>query len=180
MNKIQSIVLIFTMGISLLMGGVVAVQAGNAMQNAMQPVAFLPAISRPLPYYLNAFEAEVIQLVNNERVKNGCSALSPNPFLRQAAYLHSRDMGDNLFFDHTGSDGSNFVTRARRAGYGGSPRGENIAAGYGSPAAVMSGWMNSTGHRNNILSCTTTEIGVGYYQAGQGYGHYWTQVFGRD
>lgn len=150
-----------------------------AQNGPMIPRAYLPAVSRPMPAFLHPYEAEVIQLVNAERQKAGCGPLVPNPFLRQAAYLHSKDMGDNGFFSHKGSNGSTFSQRARQAGYQGSPRGENIAGGYGSPASVMNGWMNSSGHRSNILNCGSDEIGVGYYYAGQGYGHYWTQVFGR-
>ncbi len=149
----------------------------QADELALQPAVYLPYVSYSP---LHPFEAEVIRLVNLERDEAGCQPLTLNAHLHEAAFLHSKDMGDNGYFSHTGRDGSSFSQRARRAGYTGSPRGENIAAGYGSPASVMNGWMKSTGHRNNILNCNSTEIGVGYYYAGKGYGHYWTQVFGRD
>lgn len=153
----------------------------SSFQQALEADFFLymPLAFRPEADFLTPFEAQVVTLVNIERSKAGCGPLEANPYLRQAAFLHSKDMGDYLYFSHTGRDGSSFVTRAQRAGYPGSPRGENIAAGYGSPTSVMNGWMNSTGHRNNILNCSSNEIGVGYYAAGQGYGSYWTQVFGR-
>ncbi|MEM7798421.1 MAG: CAP domain-containing protein [Chloroflexota bacterium] len=125
------------------------------------------------------FELEVIRLVNEERAEAGCNPVTAEPALRLAAYSHSKDMGDNLYFSHTGLNGSRFWDRAEDAGYTGFASGENIAAGYGSPASVMNAWMNSDGHRNNILNCRHTEIGVGHYVAGQGYNNYWTQVFGR-
>ncbi len=153
--------------------------AGRADLEAASGFVYLPLIGRPPLANMTPFEAEVVSLANIERAKAGCSPLDPNPALREAAFLHSKDMGDFGYFSHTGRDGSSFVTRAQRAGYTGSPRGENIAAGYSSPASVMAAWMNSSGHRANILNCSSNEIGVGYYRAGKGYVHYWTQVFGR-
>lgn len=180
MNKKQAVCCVVTLLFASWLGWVVSPPAAIAVEAALDQTVYIPIANRALPAFLNAFEAEVIDLVNEERLKVGCPGLNANPHLRQAAFLHSQDMGDNGFFSHTGSNGSNFVQRAQQAGYGGSPRGENIAAGYGSPAAVMSGWMNSTGHRNNILNCNSSEIGVGYYYTDQGYGHYWTQVIGRE
>ena len=104
-----------------------------------------------------------------------------------AARGHSRDLADNEFFNHVGSDGPGFVERIQRAGYTSiCAAGENIAAGQTSPAAVVSAWMNSDGHRANILSNKFRDIGVGYvYEADDtypggyyGYTHYWTQEFG--
>ena len=77
------------------------------------------------------------------------------------------------YFSHTGLDGSSPGDRARAAGFSGGGIGENIAAGYGSPEAVMAGWMNSSGHRANILNCGYRLLGVGY--AAQG--NHWTQMF---
>lgn len=145
--------------------------------SAVTPEVFLPLISDD---FMLPFEMQVLDLVNIERAKAGCGPVRADRALRQAAYLHSKDMGDNGYFSHTGRDGSSFSQRARRAGYTGSPRGENIAAGYTSPSSVMNGWMNSSGHRNNILNCNSNELGVGYYWVNKGYRHYWTQVFGRE
>ncbi|MEM9774023.1 MAG: CAP domain-containing protein [Chloroflexota bacterium] len=131
--------------------------------------------------FMSEEEATVLDLVNSERENAGCGPLEANPFLRSAAFLHSQDMAVNRYFDHTALDGSRFWDRADRAGYQGFAAGENIAAGYGSPESVMNGWMNSSGHRANILNCSHTEIGIGYYfDSGSPYRRYWTQVFGRD
>ncbi|MEU6214937.1 CAP domain-containing protein [Streptomyces sp. NPDC047023] len=117
---------------------------------------------------------EVLSLVNQERAKAGCSAVSINAKLTTAAQKHSEDQAAHRNMSHTGSDGSDVGQRITRAGYQWSTYGENVAYGYSSPAQVMSGWMNSSGHRANILNCNFKEIGIGLAQPG----NYWTQVFG--
>ncbi len=117
---------------------------------------------------------QILTLVNEERAAAGCAALSLDGSLTAAATAHSLDMAAQGYFSHTGLDGSQPWDRARAAGYGSSGIGENIAAGYGSAEAVMSGWMNSSGHRANILNCGYRHLGVGY--AAQG--NHWTQLFG--
>ncbi len=102
----------------------------------------------------------------------------------EAARQHSTDMGVNDVWSHTGSDGSSPGDRISAAGYGSSHWGENIAAGHNSPEAVMNTWMNSPGHRENMLTCAFQHIGVGYhYQINDGgtygYRYYWTQIFAR-
>lgn len=129
------------------------------------------------------FEEDVLRLVNQRRAtgadcgSNGtfspAAALTMNPALRCAARIHSTDMGTRQFFDHTNPDGENPGVRLARAGYDASTWGENIAFGYGSPQAVVDGWMQSDGHCANIMRPNFTEIGVGY-----GTGDLWTQVFG--
>ena len=90
------------------------------------------------------FEAEVISLVNQERARYGLYPLVLNNALTMAARGHSRDMADNDFFNHVGSDGSGFVERIQRAGYTSiCAAGENIAAGQTSPSAVVSAWMTA-------------------------------------
>ncbi|WP_250005873.1 CAP domain-containing protein [Actinoplanes sp. M2I2] len=126
-----------------------------------------------------AYETEVVKLTNVERTARGCTALRIDSRLVTAARAHSTDMVKAGFFDHTGSDGSNFVTREVRAGY---PKrdaaAENIAYGYKTPQQVVTAWMNSTGHRKNILNCASTAVGVGLaYKSGT---PYWTQNFGRN
>jgi uncharacterized protein YkwD len=97
-----------------------------------------------------------------------------------AAQMHSEDMACNNYFSHTGLDGSTVGGRSTRQGYGWSFVGENIGAGYSSPEAVVQGWMNSPGHRANILSPDYTEIGIGYaFSADSDYGTYWTAVFAK-
>lgn len=125
-------------------------------------------------------EDQVTVLVNQERSKAGCGAVRTDARLRTAARGHSADMAENDYFSHTAQDGSTFVDRAAAAGY---PRaqagGENIAMGYRTPAEVMDGWMNSEGHRANILNCGFKAIGVGLVRDSGGT-RYWTQVFGRS
>ncbi|WP_224373019.1 CAP domain-containing protein [Hyalangium versicolor] len=134
------------------------------------------------------FENQVLTLVNQRRAAGGsCGGVSKPPVaaltldtrLRCAARKHSKDMGDNNFFSHTGSNGSAFSQRITSAGYTWRAAAENIGAGYATPAAAVTGWMNSTGHCNNIMNGTYKHLGVGYYnKAGSTYRHYWTQDFG--
>ncbi|MFG3009695.1 CAP domain-containing protein [Streptomyces cinerochromogenes] len=118
--------------------------------------------------------AEILQLVNAERAKAGCQALTINPALTKAAQAHSEDMASHQNMSHTGSDGSNPGDRITAAGYTWSSYGENVAYGYSTAEQVMAGWMTSPGHRANILNCGFKEIGVGLAQPGS----YWTQDFG--
>lgn len=122
-----------------------------------------------------AIENEVVRLTNVERAKAGCGPLKHDAQLREAAYGHSADMSAKNYFDHTSKDGRSFSDRITAAGYTWRAAAENIAKGYSTAQAVVQGWMNSDGHRRNILNCTYTDIGVGYVAAG---GPYWTQDFG--
>lgn len=117
--------------------------------------------------------ARVVQLVNSERGKVGCAPLTVNAKLTQAAQAHSEDMAAHRTMSHTGSDGSSPGERITAAGYAWQTYGENVAYGYTTPESVMTGWMNSPGHRANILNCAFKEIGVGYAQPD----NYWTQDF---
>lgn len=116
----------------------------------------------------------VLVLVNAERAKAGCAPLTENAKLTKAAQDHSQDMADHQNMSHTGSDGSSMSDRLSRVGYAYRSAGENVAAGYTSPESVMDGWMNSAGHKANILNCGFKEIGIGLAQPG----YYWTQDFG--
>ncbi|MEU8527681.1 sigma-70 family RNA polymerase sigma factor [Streptomyces sp. NPDC048629] len=118
---------------------------------------------------------QVIALVNSERSKAGCGPVTGNDLLHKAARGHSDDMAARDFFDHTNPDGDGPGERITAAGYRWSTYGENIAMGQRTPAQVMDSWMNSPGHRANILNCAFKEIGIGVHDAG---GPYWTQVFG--
>jgi uncharacterized protein YkwD len=122
-----------------------------------------------------AAEAEVLKLVNQERAKVGCSPVTPNGPLRKLAEAFSEDMAARNFFDHTDPDGKDPWQRA--AGLGITDLGgENIARGQATPQDVMDAWMNSPGHRANILNCDFTTLGVGVH-FGSG-GPWWTQDFG--
>jgi len=122
-----------------------------------------------------AAEAEVLKLVNEERAKVGCSAVSANSALRELAEAFSDDMAARDFFDHTDPDGLSPWDRADKAGIT-DLGGENIARGQADAAAVMEAWMNSPGHKANILNCDFKTLGVGVH-LGTG-GPWWTQDFG--
>ncbi|GAQ54319.1 CAP domain-containing protein [Streptomyces acidiscabies] len=119
--------------------------------------------------------AQVLVLVNEERAKVGCSALSANSALADLAQKFSEDMAARGFFDHTDPDGKSPWDRAAAAGIT-DLAGENIARGQGDAAAVMDAWMNSPGHKANILNCDFKTLGVGVH-FGSG-GPWWTQDFG--
>jgi len=125
------------------------------------------------------FESEVIQLINQERGKEGFPPLAEQSQLTQAARLHSQDMGCNQFFSHVSPTAGDVTTRVSAQGYSFSAIGENIAAGQTTPASVVQAWMNSTGHRANILNGSYTQIGVGYaYLGGENAGVFWTLLVG--
>ncbi len=128
------------------------------------------------------FELEVIRLTNLERTSRGLAPLKRNTNLTNAARAHNQDMITNNFFSHTGSNGSSSSQRACAHGYtpygwGSCYAGENIAAGYATPAGAITGWMNSAGHRANILNGNYREIGVGHATGGS-WGNYWTMDLG--
>lgn len=132
------------------------------------------------------FEHSVLHLTNLEREQNGVPPLRWHDQLAAAAEGHCIDMANQDYFDHTSLDGRSPWDRIRAEGYDFLAAGENIAAGYATPAEVMVGWMNSPGHRANILSADFNEMGVGYffesndtYPGPVGYRHYWGQNFGR-
>jgi uncharacterized protein YkwD len=127
---------------------------------------------------LGDFEVEVLRLTNAARQDEGCSALRMDSKLRTAARRHSNDMARFGYMSHTGHDGSGPAQRIRAAGYQITGAwAENIARGYPSPAAVMDGWLNSPGHRANIVNCSLRAIGVGVVRSTGGR-LYWTQDFG--
>ncbi|MEM8926177.1 MAG: M12 family metallopeptidase [Actinomycetota bacterium] len=130
-----------------------------------------------------AVQQEILALVNQERAAvPNCPALQLNAQLNVAADAHSEDMLANDYFSHTDLQGGKPWDRAAAAGYGGRGIGENIALGYRSAADVMNGWMNSPGHRANILNCSYRDLGVGYANGGASSRGarpiYWTQLFG--
>ncbi|WP_436494476.1 CAP domain-containing protein [Actinokineospora sp. HUAS TT18] len=130
----------------------------------------------PVPAGTDPAESEVLTIVNAERSKAGCGPLRWHDTLALAARKHSADMAANNYFDHESLDGRSPFDRMKAEGYakGG---GENIAAGQSTPKSVMESWMNSPGHRANILNCDFKELGVGMAKGGS-YRIYWTQAFG--
>lgn len=119
------------------------------------------------------FEQEVIRLVNEIRKEKGLSPLTYDWQLARVARIKSQDMKDNRYFSHTSPIYGSPFQMMRDFGISYRTAGENIAKGYATPQAVVNAWMNSSGHRANILSASFTKIGVGYVPGG----HYWTQMF---
>lgn len=137
-----------------------------------------PAVAGPAESVLTA--------INAARAKAGCGALRINPKLAAAAKSHARAMAEQNFFAHAGKDGSRFSARIAGQGYSYRSAAENIAAGQETAGEVVSGWLQSAGHRRNILDCGMSETGIAVvYQAddrplrGSRYPlrYYWVQVF---
>jgi uncharacterized protein YkwD len=114
--------------------------------------------------------------VNAERATAGCGAVAREDRLTVAARGHSADMAARGYFSHTTPEGVEFATRITQAGYVWRGAGENIAKGYRTPQQVMTGWMNSAGHKANILNCGFRDLGVGVAAAADGT-LLWTQDF---
>lgn len=156
MNKLAVLALAFSAAFS-----------GQAMAVVAAPVVTI-----------DAFEADVLSLVNIERAKEGLSALAFDARLQAAAEAHSLDMATNSCFQHNSCDGTDWATRIFSY-YPSGGIGENVAAGYLTPDAVVNAWMGSDGHRMNILNASYQGIGIGYvYSPGSVYPTYWTQDFG--
>lgn len=122
---------------------------------------------------VTAYEQEVIRLVNEIRAENGLKALTYDWELSRVARYKSQDMKDNGYFSHTSPVYGTPFQMIKNFGISYRSAGENIAKGYSTPQAVVNGWMNSSGHRANILNANYTHIGVGYVASG----NYWTQMF---
>ncbi len=117
---------------------------------------------------------QVVNLVNAERAKAGLPALQMQTGINNAASVRAREIKRQ--FSHTRPDGSSFSTALTQQGVSYNRSGENIAYGQRTPEAVMEGWMNSSGHRANILNASFRNIGVGLYQDENGVKH-WVQLF---
>ena len=122
---------------------------------------------------VDAYEREVVRLVNLERAKAGVSPLEYDWQLSRVARYKSEDMQKNKYFSHTSPTYGSPFNMMKSFGISYKTAGENIARGYQTPSAVVNGWMNSKGHRANILNSSFTHIGVGYVASG----NYWTQMF---
>lgn len=120
-----------------------------------------------------SFEAEVVRLVNAIRRESGLGELGLNWELSRVARYKSQDMADNFYFSHTSPTYGSPFQMIRAFGLTYRTAGENIAYGYPTPQAVVNSWMNSEGHRKNILNPSFTQIGVGYVSQG----NHWTQMF---
>lgn len=120
------------------------------------------------------FAEQVVELVNQERTKAGLSAVTLDQNIASAALVRAKEIETS--FSHTRPNGSKFSTALTEQGVTFKGAGENIAWGQKSPEAVIQAWMNSEGHRANILNKNFTKIGVGYYQNAAGH-NFWTQLF---
>jgi uncharacterized protein YkwD len=138
----------------------------------------VPALAGAGPDNAAAQTARVLELTNVERARAGVPPLVLSIQLSEAAQQYSDVLATDACFAHTCGPVPDMVQRDAQAGYTGwTAVGENIAAGYPSPEAVVSGWMASPGHRANILNPDYRELGVGLSSGGK-YGAYWTQEFG--
>ena len=120
-----------------------------------------------------SYEKQVVELVNEQRAAYGLNPLTLSSKLSDVARLKSQDMHDNNYFSHTSPTYGSPFDMMKTFGISYRTAGENIAKGYATPQAVVTAWMNSEGHRANILNANYTTIGVGYVASG----NYWTQEF---
>jgi uncharacterized protein YkwD len=148
----------------------------SAAPTSPVPTSPVPGPTGAQPSGNAAFEAEVVKLVNTERATAGCPAVTVDDRLTTAARAHSADMATRNYFSHTTPEGVEFATRITQAGYRWSGAGENIAKGQRTPQEVMTSWMNSAGHKANILNCGFKNLGVGVAADATG-ALLWTQDF---
>ncbi|MDR4888281.1 CAP domain-containing protein [Fredinandcohnia sp. QZ13] len=140
-----------------------------------QPATQQPATPAPAPATggVSNFERQVIDLTNAQRKKNGLPALQMDTALSKVAKTKANDMQQKNYFSHTSPTYGSPFDMMRDFGVSYKTAGENIAKGQTSPEAVVNAWMNSEGHRKNILNANFTHIGVGH----QASGNYWSQMF---
>src|SRR5262252_7092823 len=130
-------------------------------------LSFPVGLATAAPRDDTGFTTRVLELTNAERQKAGLAPLALNALLGAAARSYSQILATSGCFEHTCGPVPDFADRDAQAGYTGwNAIGENIAAGYPTPEAVVSGWMASPGHRANILSSRFTEIGIGVVSGG--------------
>ncbi|MFP7296185.1 CAP domain-containing protein [Neobacillus niacini] len=144
-------------------------------QEAPAPAAPAPKTEAPAPATgdASAYVQQVIDLTNAQRSKNGLPALKHDTKLSGVAQKKSQDMAQNNYFSHTSPTYGSPFDMMRDFGVTYKSAGENIAQGQRTPQEVVNAWMNSEGHRKNILSSNFTHIGVGYEKSG----NHWTQMF---
>lgn len=143
------------------------------LDRVLYSAAFYPGnvLKIPLPdSSVTTNEEQVVALVNQARASNGLPPVTANWELSRVARYKSQDMADRGYFSHTSPTYGTPFEMLKSFGISYRSAGENIAMGYSTPAAVMKGWMNSPGHRANILGASYTQIGIGYVANG----NYWT------
>lgn len=151
------------------------IQANPSVKN---PAMIYPNQKLNIPNIDNVknVEEEVLTLVNQERSKIGLKPLQMDWELSRVARMKSQDMAQKNYFSHTSPTYGSPFDMMKQFGINFRTAGENIASGQQTPKEVMESWMNSQGHRENILKPDYTHLGVGYYRGGS-YGHMWTQMF---
>ena len=137
------------------------------------------ALACPQPPDAARMAKATLAAINDERAAKNLPALAPDPRLTVAAQNHACDSAARNQLGHKGSDGSTLADRARRVGYRYREIAENVAQGYPGPASVVRGWMDSAGHRRNILLRGAQDVGLGLAVGGNGDLH-WVLVLGRD
>ena len=137
------------------------------------PDTTVPETPAPTNNGMSAYETEVVRLVNVERARYGLAALTADAELSRGARVKSQDMRDKGYFSHESPTYGSPFQMMKSFGISYRTAGENIAYGYSTPEKVVQAWMNSEGHRANILNASYARLGVGYVADG----HYWTQWF---
>lgn len=159
---------------ALIMCLALCLPAGAAALQTEAPCTAVRSVPSEVP--ASAQEWEVLRLVNIERMNDGSLPLTMFSAIQSATDIRALELLET--FSHTRPDGTSCFTVFDEVGISYSTAGENIAAGQQTPAAVMNSWMNSTGHRANILNSAFKHIGVGYtYSQSTQYGAYWVQLF---
>lgn len=143
------------------------------LPDAEMPSPGLPEQESPSPEQNVSYVQQVVNLVNEERAKEGLAPLTLDTKVSAAAQVRAREIVTS--FSHTRPDGTSFATALKEQNISYRRAGENIAWGQKSPEAVMDAWMNSSGHRANIMNPNFTTIGIGYYQVNGV--NYWCQLF---
>ncbi|EPR09199.1 CAP domain-containing protein [Ruminiclostridium papyrosolvens] len=161
---------------SLFKSGSSAAKPATSKPSASKPATQKPASTPAVSGDYAAFQKRVVELVNAERAKNGLKPLKMNAQVNKTATLKSQDMAKLGYFDHNSPTYGSPFDMMKKYGISYRTAGENIAMGQTTPEQVMKGWMNSPGHRANILKSSFTEIGVGVAKNSSGR-LYWTQQF---
>ena len=195
-SAIFSVVLIFTVSIPVFAQTVYTVKSGDSMwkiavstqtglaelikanPSIKNPPMIYPGqkLNIPAPPPYKTLEDEVFRLVNVERVRNGLSPYKQNWEVSRVARMKSQDMINKGYFSHTSPTYGSPFKMMESFGIRFSAAGENIAMGQRTPQEVMNAWMNSPGHRANILNKSFSNIGVGVARNSKGV-YYWTQMF---
>ena len=171
-------------------------QALNQKTNSQKPAPAAKPIAKPAPQkdaqtvaqpapenvqqptaQTGSFQQQVVDLVNQERAKHGLSPLQMKQDLNSVAQMKAQDMTDKKYFSHTSPTYGSPFDMMKKHGISYLAAGENIAMGQKTPAQVVQDWMNSPGHRANILNSNFTEIGVGVSNSYNGNGYIWVQAF---